>query len=186
MRYWSLMILIILIADLNNTVSAQYRAKYRVVIKTTANIRHSGDFISINDSSLVIVGPEIVDPGKKVTIYKNAYITLKPEEVASIRINRKDVAIIGVLTGLVGGFYLRLKSGSNKVVDTGSLGGDIGTKAGYTIIGMILGSILGSGTGALAGHSLSTRLDLKKLELKDFSSVRNQLERYQAKLISLE
>lgn len=172
-----------LAAGLFNSASAQYHSNYRTVIKAADNMRYSGRLISINDCLLVMIGPERVDPSKKIVIYKNTHIALKPDAVRSIRISRNGEIAIGLVTGCVSGFYIGLKSGSNKAVNTGSLGGDIGAKAGYTIIGMVLGSILGSATGALAGHSLSTRLVLKKLDLKDFSSIKHQIEPFQAKLI---
>lgn len=161
---------------------AQHHAKYRAVIITTGNMKRSGDFISINDSLLVIMGPERADLSRKITTYKNVYFALKPHEIKSISINRKGGATIGAVLGGLGGGALGFKSAGNKVFNTGSFTGDIAAQAGYTVMSMIFGSILGSATGVFAGHGLSTRIKLKKLDLKDFSAVKNQLEPYQAKL----
>lgn len=154
MRYLGLIFALFLVTGMHE-VSAQYPSKYRIVIKTTGSVRCSGDFISVNDSLLIMTAPKRVDSTKSITIYKNIYMSLTPEEVKSIRVYRKGTMEMGGAVGLVSGMALGLKSGSNRVADTDFLAGDIGAKLSNTITGLFIGSIIGLGVGALVGHTMS-------------------------------
>ncbi|HXH99349.1 MAG TPA: hypothetical protein VNI52_03715 [Sphingobacteriaceae bacterium] len=184
MKSLGLVLLLFLWTGLFSSGLAQHRSKYRAVIKTTGNMRYSGDFISVNDTMLVLTGPEKVNSSKKITAYKNTYITLKPEGITSIRINRKGSVEIGAVIGLVvGGVTLGLIMAGSDSADSGELFSDITESLAFVVTGITVGSIVGTAAGAQVGQLLSKRLNLKNLDLKDFSSVKNLLEPYQAKLI---
>ncbi|HEY0667667.1 MAG TPA: hypothetical protein VGD22_05795 [Sphingobacteriaceae bacterium] len=182
MKISPLILFMFLIVVMWSSGSAQHKSKYRAVIKDHEDVRYSGSFISINDSLLVMKGPPRVNPVRSITTYKDTYITFKPEEVKSIRINRKGGFAVGAALGLIGGVGLGLWIGNSKDPNTGELANDILVKLTSVVTGVLVGSTLGTVAGAQAGSLLSIRLNLKNLDLLDFTSVSGRLEPYQANI----
>ena len=182
MKISASILLVFLVEMMWSSASAQHKSKYRAVIRDHEDVRYSGSFISINDSLLVMKGPPRVKPTRRITTYKDIYVTFKPEDVKSIRINRKGGFAVGAALGLIGGVGLGLWIGNSKDPNTGELANDILVKFTSVVAGVLVGSTLGTAAGAQTGKLLSIRLNLKNLDLLDFSSVSGRLEPYQANI----
>ncbi|HEY0769536.1 MAG TPA: hypothetical protein VGD31_04320, partial [Sphingobacteriaceae bacterium] len=84
--------------------------------------------------------------------------------------------------GLIGGVGLGLWIGNSQDPNTGELANDILVKFTSVVAGVLIGSTLGTAAGAQTGKLLSVRLNLRNLDLLNFSSVRGRLEPYQANI----
>ncbi len=147
------------------------KARYIIKIKVNTGERFIGEFISINDSTLTMFGPvksmqKTFIAGKRNMDYR----IIKADELSAVKINRANAPVWITGGGILAGFIV---------------GGMIASQEnnGFQSLSTMLvtGPLTGAVAGAVGSDVLSTKFKRRKMQLHNFSSIKDQLKAYEAK-----